>query len=658
MRQLHSKLTAITEVRRLNRYAILLATGWTILIVASLAKTWERLEEHSRALAREEARSRFQTDMAYRRWVMVLGGVYVPVTPGTPPSPYLAHVPDRDIQTPSGQRLTLVNSSYMSRQVAELNEQRPGPRHHITSLQPLRPENAADAWETASLKAFEDGQEEATTIEWHDHEPYLRLMRPLITDASCLKCHAAQGYQVGDVRGGISVTVPLEPFQALTSAELSRAGLIHGLLWFVGGLGLGLGRRQLRRDILEREEATRQRAALQEQLHQAQKMEAVGQLASGVAHDFNNLLTVILLNVDLLENRLPGSPVATEATATVRSAAEQAVGLTRSLLIFSRRLPAEKKLVKLQDIVATTTRMLRRLLPASIEMSIDAPTGRPLWIEADPTQLQQVILNLAINARDAMPEGGKLHIRLQPGVAEEDLPDQAAHPGRAWVYLEVSDTGTGIPDETLPRLFEPFFSTKPQGQGTGLGLAIVRGIVESHQGQVRVQSLLGQGATFTVRLPCAPPPAMELTEDDSVRLARGHGETILLAEDDQFVRESISTLLHTLGYNVLSAPDGRVATAQWQANSERIRAAILDVDLPGRSGIECLQLMRAEGRVAPAILISGRTEWSPHVLSNAPVEVLRKPFMARDLAELLRRLLSPGPTREKAAPTHVGPTNG
>ncbi|GMU20054.1 MAG: hypothetical protein AMXMBFR13_01550 [Phycisphaerae bacterium] len=657
MRQLHSKLTAITEVRRLNRYAILLATGWTILIVASLAKTWERLEEHSRALAREEARSRFQTDMAYRRWVMVLGGVYVPVTPGTPPSPYLAHVPDRDIQTPSGQRLTLVNSSYMSRQVAELNEQRPGPRHHITSLQPLRPENAADAWETASLKAFEDGQEEATTIEWHDHEPYLRLMRPLITDASCLKCHAAQGYQVGDVRGGISVTVPLEPFQALMGAELSRARLIHGLLWFVGVFGLGLGRRQLRRDILEREEATRQRAALQEQLHQAQKMEAVGQLASGVAHDFNNLLTVILLNVDLLENRLPGSPVAAEATATVRSAAEQAVGLTRSLLIFSRRLPAEKKPVRLQDVITTTTRMLRRLLPASIEMNIDASADQPLWIEADPTQLQQVILNLAINARDAMPDGGTLQIRIRSGGADDDLPGQAAPGERSWACLEVSDTGTGIPEEALPRLFEPFFSTKPQGQGTGLGLAIVRGIVENHEGRVRVESQLGQGTTFTVCLPCAPRPAMELAGDESANLARGHGETILLAEDNQFVRESISTLLQTLGYELILAPDGRSAAAQWRANSERIRVAILDVDLPGRSGIECLQTMRAEGAAAPAVLISGRTDWSSDALSSAPAVVLRKPFMARDLAELLQRLLSAGPPHEKAAPLEVSQTH-
>ncbi|NLU22943.1 MAG: DUF3365 domain-containing protein [Phycisphaerae bacterium] len=635
--QMGTTKTSLPQVRRFNRFLHLLIVAWTLLIIISFARSWVQHSRHAQDLARKEARSRFLMEMAYRQWVMRLGGVYVPVTPQTPPNPYLADIPYRDIRAPSGTLLTLVNSSYMTRQVSELLQASPGPRHHITSLKPLRPENAPDEWEAQALRAFADGATEVSSIENQNQQPHMRLMRPLITDENCLKCHARQGYQTGDVQGGISVSVPMQPCQDVMRAELSTGFMIHGLLWACGMLGLWQGGRRLRGSILERERAAAEQAALREQLHQSQKMEAIGQLAGGVAHDFNNLLTVILLNLDIMESRMPICETVSEAATTVRNAAEQAVGLTRSLLIFSRRLPAEKKPVRLQEVIQPIASMLRRLLPASIEVVTDDDAKSGLWVHADATQLQQVVINLAINARDAMPEGGTLHIRLwaEEAASPSDLP----LPRHA--CLSVSDTGMGIPPDVQPRLFEPFFSTKPRGHGTGLGLAIVQSIVENHDGQIQVQSQLGKGSTFTIILPCTAPLDIVQPAPKAIQPPRGQGETILLIEDNEFVRDSIGEMLRRLGYDVIAEADGRAGAQEWQRQHERIRLVILDMDLPGKTGLECLQSLREKGSSIPAILISGRPDWNHADLSDTGATTLQKPFRADQLAETVYRLLHP-----------------
>jgi len=362
-------------------------------------------------------------------------------------------------------------------------------------------------------------------------------------------------------------------------------------------------------------------------------------LAGGVAHDFNNVLTAVLLNLDFIESRLPADGMVKEAAATIRSAGEQAVGLTRSLLMFSRRLPAERKLVKIQDIAQAAARLLRRLLPASIDLVAEIEPEPPLWLNADATQLQQVILNLSINARDAMPNGGTLRIRLW--TPDEGVARGAQVPTR--VCLAVSDTGTGISEEHRPHLFEPFFSTKPHGQGTGLGLAIVAGIVQAHDGRVEVESEVGKGSTFTVTLPCVAPPESASPVAASASIPRGHGEAILLAEDHQYVRASLAAMLHGLGYEALQAADGLSAVQAGLAQREQIRLMILDVDLPGLAGPDCLRELRAEGVSVPAILISGRNDWSQADAAELGATVLRKPFKSDELAQIVARLL-----REKA----------
>jgi len=236
----------------LKRYALILAAAWTVVVVASLAWSVFHERQANLELARTEARGSFNKDLVYRRWNASHGGVYVPITEDTPPNPNLAHIEERDLVTPSGRRLTLMNPAYMTRQVHKLGNEQYGVRGHITSLNPIRAANAPDAWEEQALEAFEQGTPEVSSVEPLRGESYLRLMRPMATEKSCLKCHATQGYKEGDLRGGISVSVSMRPYVAAGRAHMIAMALGHGLLWIVGLGGLGSGAMSLQRRVRER----------------------------------------------------------------------------------------------------------------------------------------------------------------------------------------------------------------------------------------------------------------------------------------------------------------------------------------------------------------------------------------------------------------------
>ncbi len=246
---------------------------WTGLVGASLIWNLHQVREFVLELAQNEANLSFEKDLAYRLWAAKHGGVYVPATPQSPPNPYLAHVPERDIQTPSGRSLTLVNPAYMTRQVHELTAQLYGSRGHLTSLKPLRPENAPDAWETKALEAFEGGKPEIIDEVSLAGQPHLRLMRPWRTEQVCLKCHASQGYRVGDIRGGISVEVPLQPYLAGIRTQTRNLALGHGLIWLLGLAGIFGGGRRIQKHLHQRRQAE---AQLAESLRQ--KEEALAEL--------------------------------------------------------------------------------------------------------------------------------------------------------------------------------------------------------------------------------------------------------------------------------------------------------------------------------------------------------------------------------------------
>jgi PAS domain S-box-containing protein len=381
---------------------------------------------------------------------------------------------------------------------------------------------------------------------------------------------------------------------------------------------------------------------LEEQLRQAQRMEAIGTLSGGVAHDFNNLLTVIRgYTNQLLES--PHNP--SESRMQIKridEAAERASALTRQLLAFSRRQVLQPKVFDVNALVANLDQMLRRLIGEHIEMNTVAG-GEPCMVKADAGQIEQVIMNIAINARDAMPQGGRL--TLETGHADLDQAFAAevagALPG-PYVMLAVSDTGEGMDADTKAHIFEPFFTTKGLGKGTGLGLSTVYGIVKQSGGYISVYSELGRGSTFKVYLPrvhdaAKPPRKEEVTDAD----ARGN-ETILVVEDEPMIRELIETMLQSRGYSVLTVDDPLQAAAFSAQHSGPIHLLLTDVVMPGISGREIATQISAQRPDMKVIFVSGYTPNAivHHGMLDEDLNFLQKPFNTVTLTHKVREVLN------------------
>ena len=394
-------------------------------------------------------------------------------------------------------------------------------------------------------------------------------------------------------------------------------------------------------DITRRKSAEDERGRLEEQLRQAQKMEAVGLLAGGIAHDFSNLLMVISAHVTLVRNRLPKTPELQESLQTIEDAVKHATGVTHSLLTFSRRMPTNKSPVDLCAAVHGTVRMLERTLPASIELSVDADCDPLPWVEADETQVQQVLLNLAINARDAMPTGGRLQIRVDTQSVEGALPFFVAPLSDDTVRVTICDTGQGMSAEVRSRIFEPFFTTKAREQRTGLGLAIIHGIVEDHGGHIMVRSEEGRGSLFAIDLPTTQRRPQDIEVESPVTSASGQGECVLLAEGNQQIREVLAAYLVDLGYDVLQVADAAAVLAAMRTAERAVDLVVMDVDEQKIEGEDCLTLLRGEGFGTPAVLMTGRAVVD--VADGTPdVAVLAKPFHLDQLGQLARRIMRNG----------------
>lgn len=380
---------------------------------------------------------------------------------------------------------------------------------------------------------------------------------------------------------------------------------------------------------------------LEEQLRQSQKMEAIGQLAGGVAHDFNNILTVIHGHASLLTMSSLDDAALRSAQQIVQ-AAERAAGLTRQLLTFSRRQLIQPKRLDLNKIVGNMTDMLGRLLGENISLQLNyCPT--PAMVEADAGTMEQVLLNLAVNARDAMPRGGTLALRIAVTNIDETRAQShaEARPGR-FACLSLTDTGCGIPRENLPRIFEPFFTTKEIGRGTGLGLATVYGIVKQHQGWVEVESVVGKGSTFRVFVPClgADEPLAEKSATPIV--VKGGTETLLIVEDEKPVRELVARVLEKHGYCVLQAGSGAEALEVWHAHRDGIALLLTDLIMPGNmNGRELAEALRAERPELKVIFTSG---YSADIVGKdfklgSDTNFLQKPYHPQTLALTVRRCL-------------------
>lgn len=391
-----------------------------------------------------------------------------------------------------------------------------------------------------------------------------------------------------------------------------------------------------------------ERLKAEEALRQAQKMEAVGQLTGGIAHDFNNLLTIIVGNIELLQRRLPdGSDRLQRAADHAMEATRRAATLTQRLLAFSRRQPLDPKPIDANKLVAGMSELLRRTLGETVVLETVLAGG--LWrTQADPNQLENAIVNLAVNARDAMPDGGRLTIETANARLDEAYVEALAEPvpPGQYVLVAVSDTGTGMDKATMEKVFEPFFTTKEAGKGTGLGLSQVYGFVRQSNGHVRIYSELGEGTTIKIYLPRLIGSNEEPVEMPTTRsgVVQGSGETILVVEDETDLRAYATEALRDLGYRVLEAADGRTALEIIERRPE-IDLLFTDVVLGG--GMSGRVLANEVSRRKPKLPVLFTTGYTSNAIVHhgrldPGVHLLGKPFTYADLAAKVRRMLDGG----------------
>ncbi len=375
---------------------------------------------------------------------------------------------------------------------------------------------------------------------------------------------------------------------------------------------------------------------LERQLGHSQKMEAIGRLAGGVAHDFNNLLTAILGYSDLIRQDHADESVTALHAGEIRSVAKRGAALTQQLLAFSKRQRTEPRVLEVNRTVEDLRELLARLIGEDVDLrtELDSEAGT---IEADPSQIEQILVNLAVNARDAMPGGGILTLTSQR-IERLDDPKYGDLAGGPWVRLAVRDTGSGIPDEALDKIFEPFYTTKPDGRGTGLGLATVYGAVQQNGGRILVDSSRGQGTTFEILLPASNASATDEEPEVQEEAPTAGHETVLLAEDEPAVRSLLKNALVRNGYRVLTAANGAEALEIARAENGSLRLLVSDVVMPKLNGIDLARAVRAENGAIRIVLLTGYAE-DQTALEEVSDSLLIKPFAPQELARKARELL-------------------
>jgi len=412
--------------------------------------------------------------------------------------------------------------------------------------------------------------------------------------------------------------------------------------------GTFLGIMSMAQDVTDFRRMEMERQTKEEQLRQAQKMEAVGQLAGGIAHDFNNLLTAINGYADITLRRLPEIDPLRQNVGEIRKAGLRAASLTRQLLAFSRKQVLQAKILDLNEVVQDIDKMLRRLIGEDIDL-VTLPLPELGKVKADPGQIEQILLNLVVNARDAMPRGGKITIETDNAYLDGIYAARhlSVQPGN-YVRLSVSDTGVGMDEKIRSQIFEPFFTTKGPGKGTGLGLSTVYGIVKQSGGSIWVYSEPGQGTTFKIYLPRVD-EVTELDEPTNTQTVRGTG-TILLVEDEAMVRDLSKAILEDHGYNVLVAENGIEALRVCKDIEEPIDLLITDVVMPEMSGRELTEEFAKLCPQTKVLYMSGYTDDAivRHGILEQEMPFLQKPFLPDMLAQKAREVLQWTATQSSA----------
>ncbi|MFP4013569.1 MAG: response regulator [Chitinispirillaceae bacterium] len=395
------------------------------------------------------------------------------------------------------------------------------------------------------------------------------------------------------------------------------------------------------RDISCRKQNEFEKVHLEEQFRNLHKMEAIGQLAGGIAHDFNNILGAISGYAELIKHKYSSDPRLEKYSTMILSAAMRASDLTTKLLTFSRRGKLESTPFSSHSVLSDITDLLERTIDKRINIKRVFKAKKPL-VCGDPAQFQTSIMNIALNARDAMPEGGELLIKTEDTEVDEDFSKEKAYalsPG-AYIKITLEDNGTGMDQHTLSKIFEPFFTTKDLGKGTGLGLASVYGSIKSHKGYIEADSVVGKGSVFTIYLPVIAETEHVLHTSQQQTAIKGKG-TIMIVDDEAFLCNALKEMLSWIGYSAITFNDGAEGVKFYSNNSHSVDLVILDLMMPGISGKDCIKLLREINDQVKIIISSGYAleEERQKLLSEGVIDILQKPFMAAQLSSVIHNAL-------------------
>lgn len=609
---------------------------WSILIIASFFWNTNNLQQQIVFLATSEAKANWDKDNSFRGWATKHGGLYVVPDERTPPNPYLAHIKTRDITTTDGQKLTLMNPAYMMRQMTEEYEKEYGIKGSITGQILLNPINKADDWEMKALKSFDHGVTETIEMTTIDNQPYLRLMRPMKMESGCIKCHGHLGFKIGDIRGGVSVSIPMTSYYESIEGTTNGILVTHIAVWLLGFIGIVYSSYLKHRDEIKESKA---RYSLQ----RTQKMEAIGQLTGGIAHDFNNLLAIIMGNLEILEDLLKDQPKINERVKDANKAVTRGADMIRQLLAFSRNSNSQNSVVLLNDVINNMDRFITRSITPEIELEFKLANN--LWYtELMSGEFEDALLNLVINARDSMPKGGKLIIETSNVTLGDDFVrvNPSIEPGE-YVHLDITDTGHGMSKIVQNNVFNPFFTTKGIGQGTGLGLSMVYAFIQHLDGYIKITSEENTGTTMHLYFPRSQrriETDIEPIQPKTVGIPQG-GETILLVDDEDNILKLSETFLNAKGYRCYKASNAEEAIKLLKQHKE-IKLMFSDVIMPGiMNGFKLAEHVEAHFPQVKVLLTSGYTQQALMDEGESPFEsnMLIKPYTSAELLGRIRRTL-------------------
>lgn len=638
------------EIKYITSFFILIVVCITILIGCSLAWNIHKENQTTYQLAKVEALGSYNKDLVFRRWASMHGGVYVPITDSIQPNPHLNFINEQNVITTSGKKLTLVNPAYMTRLVFQIGEDQYGQKGHITSLNPIRPENKADKWETNALKLFEKGETEYSSIEKMDGKNHLRLMLPMYVENSCLKCHANQGYKVGDIRGGISVSMPMNKYDPIMQAKIESMIFTHLISYIVVIFFSALGfrriliemkkRNSVQKILLKNEAILQQQNSdliiAKEQAIESDRLKTV--FLQNMSHEIRTPMNAIMGFSSLLPDSFNDKKCVKEYSNIIMQRCNDLLSIINDILeiskIETKQVPLNFEECKLDVLLLEIHEFFileqKRQIKEHIKLILNNDTSNNQSFTTDKGKFKQIVTNLIINALKFTDEG-----QIEISITINDLSS---------VTIQVSDTGIGIPATEYKNIFERFAQVE-QGanrifSGTGLGLSIVKGLTNALSGTIHLESELGKGSTFTITLPQHVNSNKKNSQTVTNQNYDFSGKTILIVEDDEPNAHYLKAVFNRTLVKTIHAGNGKDAVQI--ALSQPVDVILMDIRLPDISGYETTQQIR---QINKDVIIIAQTAYASsedrkRAIDSGCNEYVSKPVKAKKLLELVNEHLT------------------